>query len=521
MKDFIKNQVKLVLPLALILVFYVYSLSIHQDLLGRAGSVSNLNFWDMALSLLSDPYLFIYFTLPIFLFICVYQVETNFDYGLIIRFKSYTAWIFYTLHELAGYIFTYFALMGLTLALVLVTGPYSLSLAWSPFSQASVINGWNLDILPSLVSTGLSPLLAGLIQLAYSLVFFLLLALMLTIIYLFSQRKVYLIGASIFIFIYAATSFQFLPEELSFLSLASYAKFYHGFMAFNSIFTPLILMGGLALALLLGQAFFRQSSILVDQLKSALPYLVYTVLVFLGLFSDLLEYDGMGQTVGDFIFLKFYGVGSSGYSLLSLLYYLIVFLGFVYFFQVYLTNFVSQQLTYYLIRYKSYRAWFHSLLIGLSLAILVFLLGLALLASLLGLVKGYQFSYQVKMDTVNLSALALVVHFILNGFLQLMNYGLLLLIVTWLVQDAIYGLLSLGIFMVLMLPNINIGQVFPMGLNSFGLLDQESLLGLTFRLVFYLVLEYGLVRLLFKQYNSGLVRLKRWVLSNYPMSARV
>ncbi len=512
MKDFIKNQVKLILSLALILVFYIYSLSIHQDLLGRAGSVSNLNFWDMALSLLSDPYLFIYFTLPIFLFICVYQVETNFDYGLIIRFKSYTAWIFYTLHELAGYIFTYFALMGLTLALVLVTGPYSLSLAWSPFSQVSVNNGLNLDILPSLMSTGLSPLLAGLIQLAYSLVFSLLLALLVTTIYLVSQRKSILIGASIFIFLYAATSFQFLPEELSFLSLASYAKFYHGFMAFKSIFTPLILMGGLALALLLGQAFFRQSSILVDQLKSALPYLIYTTLVFLGLSSTLLEYDGMGQTVGDFIFLKFYGVASTGFSLLSLLYYLIVFLGFAYFFQVYLNDFVSQQLTYYLIRYKSYRAWFHSLMIRLSIVILGFLLGLGLLASLLGLVKGYQFSFQVRLETVSLTTLELVIHFLLNGFLQLLNYALILLIVTWLVQEAIYGLLGLGTFMVLMLPSINMSQVLPMGLNSFGLLDQVSLLGLTFRLVLYLVLEYGLVRLLFKQFNSGLVRLKRWVL---------
>ena len=280
-------------------------------------------------------------------------------------------------------------------------------------------------------------------------------------------------------------------------------------MAFKSIFTPFILMGGLALVLLLGQAFFRQSSILVDQLKSALPYLIYTVLVFLGLSSTLLEYDGMGQTVGDFIFLKFYGAGSSGFSLLSLLYYLIVFLGFAYFIQVYLNDFVSQQLTYYLIRYKSYRAWFHSLMIRLSIVILGFLLGLGLLASLLGLVKGYQFSFQVRLETVSLTILELVIHFLLNGFLQLLNYALILLIVTWLVQEAIYGLLGLGTFMVLMLPSINMGQVLPMGLNSFGLLDQVSLLGLTFRLVLYLVLEYGLVRLLFKQFNSGLVRLKR------------
>ena len=236
---------------------------------------------------------------------------------------------------------------------------------------------------------------------------------------------------------------------------------------------------------------------------------MYKRQILLGLVSDILEYDGMGETVWDFIFLKFYGVASTGFSLLSLLYYLIVFLGFTYFFQVYLNDFISQQLSYYLIRYKSYRAWFHSLMIGLSLVILVFLLGLALLASLLGLVKGYQFSYQVKMDTVNLSALELVVHFLLNGSLQLLNYGLLLLVVTWLVQDAIYGLLGLGIFMVLMLPNINMGQVLPMGLNSFGLLDKVSLLGLTFRLVLYLILEYGLIRLLLKQFNSGLVRLKR------------
>ena len=509
MKEFMKSHVKLVISIVLILVFYTYSLSIHQDLLGRAGAVANLNFWDMALSLLSDPYLFIYFTLPLWLFICVYQVETNFDYGLIIRFKSYTGWIFYTLHELAGYIFTYFALIGLTLALVLVTGPYSFSLAWSSFSQASVHPSLNLDILASLVSTGFSPLLTGLIQLAYSLVFFLLLALLVTTIYLVSQRKSILIGASIFFFLYAATSFQFLPEELSSLSLVSYAKFYHGYIAFDSVLTPLVLMAVLAFLLLVGQSLFRQSPKLGDQLKSYLPYLIYTALILLGLVSDILEYDGMGETVWDFIFLKFYGVASTGFSLLSLLYYLIVFLGFTYFFQVYLNDFISQQLSYYLIRYKSYRAWFHSLMIGLSLVILVFLLGLALLASLLGLVKGYQFSYQVKMDTVNLSALELVVHFLLNGSLQLLNYGLLLLVVTWLVQDAIYGLLGLGIFMVLMLPNINMGQVLPMGLNSFGLLDKVSLLGLTFRLVLYLILEYGLIRLLLKQFNSGLVRLKR------------
>lgn len=61
-----------------IFVFTIYSLSLRNDLLISSGNVEYLNYWDLALSLVSEPYLFIYFTLPLWLFICVYHIQENF-----------------------------------------------------------------------------------------------------------------------------------------------------------------------------------------------------------------------------------------------------------------------------------------------------------------------------------------------------------------------------------------------------------------------------------------------------------
>lgn len=92
----------------LILLFLIfYALSLKQDLIIAAGSSDNLNYWDLILYLLSDSYLFIYFILPLWLFIVVQHIKEFHYYAFIIRQKTYTRWIL-ALIEICDIISGYF-----------------------------------------------------------------------------------------------------------------------------------------------------------------------------------------------------------------------------------------------------------------------------------------------------------------------------------------------------------------------------------------------------------------------------
>lgn len=474
-------------------VLLIYSLFIHKDLAMRSGGISQLNYWDFVLSFISDPYLFIYFVFPIWLFLSVYHIEVNFDYAFIIRQKTYRKWILQVVYAVQKYILWYLIAIGISLLCIFLLAPYSLLNEWSSYSLHLNDHADTVDILSILPLTGLNPLAAAFFQFVYTIVFLNLITFILTSVYVFFQRKAILIILSTFFFVYAAGSFHFIPENLSFLSMASYAELYHGYQIYGSVYAPLVVMILMMTVVYLISLYLRNLLFIGHLIKEKKTYLVYFLLVFLGLASNILEFDKAGRTLGDFIFLKFYGVGTMGFTLLQHTYYSIVFLGFCYLYQVYLHDVIQRNLYYELIRYKSYKKWFNVLNTKTLLSIICFLSLLFIMTLGVGYFKGYQLSLQLTVEGFSNSQWEVLYHFFINGFLQVANYCFLLFMISWLSNESYYGLVGLGGMMVLMVPSIYFGHILPLGLNSFGLLHSNFYLR-SLVLVIALIGEYVIIR---------------------------
>src|SRR5690606_35191113 len=84
-------------------------------------------------------------------------------------------------------------------------------------------------------------------------------------------------------------------------------------------------------------------------------------------------------SIFDLLYFSLYGVSSEGLSFSSYVYFVIVFLGFIYLYQLKLHNTLQASFYYEVIRYRSYIRWFwkHTQSIGLSTFImLIIYLGL-------------------------------------------------------------------------------------------------------------------------------------------------
>lgn len=497
MKRWRDNKFATAFFLLITIVVIFYSLSIKQDLVKKSNSENLINFWDIALSLLSDPYLFIYLILPTWLFLCAFYIEKSFEFSFIIRLGSFKGWKIQVAKSMKKYFFMYVMIMAGALILLFIISNYTLENKWSVYSYTSDVN--NVGILSTLTETGLSPILSVIFQLSYIALLLCNIFLILCVQYIYTQKKITLIIVSCFIFLYSAASFQFLPENFSFLSVASYAFLYHAYATFNSIMLAPIIMG-LSLVFLLS---LNPTSRLKANIKSNLfrvfPYFIYIGLIFIGLVTGILEYAGVGNTIGDFMYLKFYGVDIEDFALLQHIYYTIVFIGFGYLFQMHLDTILNERLYYELIRYKSYYKWFWKLMKKIILTIISFLLIFLCLIIIIGYLKGYQVSFKNTLIHIPNDSLITIYHFFMNNLLQLLNYILIIFIVSWLFKESYYGLIALGFCMVLMLPFVNTAHILPFGLNSFGLLASLNAFTITLYLFISLVIECIIIFIIFKR----------------------
>lgn len=397
------------------------------------------------------------------------------------------------------YFYYFLLILGTTLLIISQMGINRFDNQWSYYSSSIASNYPSIKVLPTLFKTGLSPITALILQVIFTLCLFTLIAVVMCAIYSLTQRKYTLLISSVVIFFYAAVSFSVLPEELALLSVASYAEVYHGFLIFGSVWPPLLLMAVFIFLTLFLARWVRESFLRVSLIKHYVPYLIYTALVSLGLASNVLEYNQLGKTLGEFIVLKFYGVSGAGYSFLQHVYYSIVFLGFCYLYQISIHNFLKTNLHYELIRFSSYKKWFNKYLIKTAQSILILMIVLFLITVIFGSMKGYDFSFIVSIDQVALNHWQVVYHFIVNGYLQILNYCLILFIVSWLFKEAYYGLFALTFMMIIMVLTTNFNNLIPIGLNAFSVLDHTSVLTVSLTLIVYLILEYILIRYTIKK----------------------
>ncbi|MNB96050.1 hypothetical protein D3C81_287770 [compost metagenome] len=238
-------------------------------------------------------------------------------------------------------------------------------------------------------------------------------------------------------------------------------------------------------------------------IKGRYAYSGYGLLCLLGIFSPYLNPWGKSVTVWDTLYLRFYGVSlEGGFTLLSFLYYVVVFMGFVYLFQVYVSEYLSGRFYYVAIRHRSLLHWFASLGIRIALRAAAFLLILFVLTVTISLISGQTLEPKVTVQP-GIDFKQILFQFLLNGWLQIMNGTMIVFITAWLFKDVSYSLIAQGALVLAILPMINVGGWLPAGLNSMGYISGqwEDQLRITGLLAVYLLIEFSVVVYIFGKKN--------------------
>lgn len=460
------------------------------------------NQWDIIMYQLSDPIFLLFIYLPFVLTISCKTICNCLDNPILIRVHSWRKFVLFSLKS-----FIQFVLVSIILLLVvslIFTSSSDYALQWSSFSM-STENIYNITS-SVLQQTGFSPLLILFLHLVQLATLVLVLHVLMTLFYIFFPNLVFLSLFAFLIFVYAITSFKYLPYPK--FSLFNYMTSFSSLTTFGSLIYAILIL----LSILVFLLFFvvRLKELRFFYLKGWFTkncsYLVYIILCLFGLISPFVYSDLSIGTVWDNLYLRFYGLSlEENISLTLFLYYIVVYIGFVYIIQTKISEYLSERFYYTSIRYQSLWNWFRSYSIRLGVGIfsfLIVLMVLTILVSLFTLDLKLQFKVTVHSD---LTVTHVLYHFIINGWLQITNYILIIFIVSWLFGESAYRLISLSILILTALPYINRSRYLPSGLNAMGLLDSNwnHTLNISTILIFWLLIQLLVIGFLFFKKNMA------------------
>lgn len=429
---------------------------------------------------ISNPYIFLYFILPFLTLILQYELSINFKTVQLIRYRDYMYW---SLSIMKKVIINIFVVLFLQLLVgVVVSAPYTNSFVWT--------NSENL-----LESIRYSPLILLVLQMIHQTLFLSITLYLQVVILIISKRQSFSISSAILISLMYIVSFKSF-SNIEFLRVQSYLISYRAVETFHDFYTaPLLML--CVLGTLVGILYCYDRKLISRRLlKQHVPYIIYIIFCFLGLFSSSVN---VGESIGTFwelLFNKFYGASQMGMKFINYLYTTIVYLGFVYLCQLYLTTIISSRLYFILIRQNSMNHVFYTGLKKLSITIFILLMTIFGSLALLAIMLNYSFEYVITY-VPKIPVSYFLYQFFINGFLQLIFYVLIVFIVSWIYKDVAKSLLVLGIFMVLLLPKFNPWLLLPIGLNnlSYVTADFLQLFKLTLILIIWIVgIYYFVVR---------------------------
>ncbi|WP_214607684.1 hypothetical protein, partial [Mycobacterium tuberculosis] len=114
------------------------------------------------------------------------------------------------------------------------------------------------------------------------------------------------------------------------------------------------------------------------------------------------------------------------------------------------------------IRYRSLFKWFVILGKRVSVISICLLVTLLIMTILVGLLNGK--TLEPAMEIYDIELTQVIYHFIINGWLQIMNIMLIVLITAWIFKDDAKSLFILGVLALVCLPIFNVGGWIPSGL---------------------------------------------------------
>ena len=176
---------------------------------------------------------------------------------------------------------------------------------------------------------------------------------------------------------------------------------------------------------------------------------------------------------------------------------MIVFFGFIYLVQLFLSNEVDKLGYYKIIRFRNITRWFWSWMKGLLIAVALFLFTLLVFSLVIGM--GFGMNIRLYLTILPNPLFEVIYHFFIYGFLQIVFYIFVAFIVSWIGKESLHGVMLISLFMVLMLPGVNTTGIIPVGLNSIVYLTNFSPYYLTAILVLTNVVAFIVVTYLFRK----------------------
>ncbi len=437
------------------------------------------NFWDYIFMSISDVYLLLFYFFPLILFISTVYINRTFEYIELIRLGSYKKWIFTKLKQLFK-IDVFFILMFLS-SLLITSFNIPFSLDWS---NVGIIQVSGNEILYYSCHYFSSPFIALLLQIGLFLLTTITFQVMLLILYARFKKSTLLHLSNGLLYLYSSASFKVFPASLKLIMMPNYLILFHGVTSFDSIIMPfVIVLSVLFILIFIADNIDRNYRKVKNYIVKNLPVLGYGLLCLMGILFHINKHANDELTIWEGVIVTFMGTTNEIFDLISLVFYILVFLGVVYFVQLRLQKYLSEMSYYTMIRYRSMNKWFLSWFPGILKIITVLLL--ALLAGIISIafLKGHSI-------TVPENLFEILYQFIVNGFLQLLFYVLLVVIISFVTKDVFKSFIALLTLTVFMLPGFRLNNLIPVGLNSMGyILENLSVFLISVKLTIYIAIE--------------------------------
>lgn len=470
--------------IGVILYIYVFLMRSNLFIIANVESKS-INIWDIIVNLFSDIYLQIYLIAPILLLLSLKIIQMEFGFPLLIRLGSYNKWLIHSVIEFIKGFLILTSIMVIVTSLLLIGVP--LEFKWSDFSE--IDKG-----LPSFFSSNVIshyirfPVAFLLLQLTLFFLFFVVVHLLLAILYVFTNNKLYSIICALLLWVMSIVSFKLFPPDHPIIVLPSYFNLVHGVKGFGNLWTPFTIV--VVCLFLLGFVCSKvDKNLRRNVLSFNWEYTIYCFLVLLAL-SPIIRQKHI-QSIQDIFITAFYGGSQVGFNFLAFLSYLIIFYGYVYLKTLSLNNELSNLSYYKVLRHGSLIKWIWNCFIPILKSNFFFLLYLFSFVLLVSFLRGGNLN---NTFLLNKSFSLIIYHFFINGYLQLMFYILFAFIVGWYKKNMFYGFISIITLSIFMLPGLNFIKFIPSGFNSMGyLLDGGSPYNATFILLLYLIVQVSLI----------------------------
>lgn len=437
------------------------------------------NFWDYVLIPLNDVYLMVYYIFPLIIFISSIFINRTFDYTKLIRLGSYKRWIITKLKQLIIMDIIYISLFVGSIVITAIGTPFSME-----WSNVGTINESGNEILYILQSFLSNPVVALILQVILFLFTLITIQLILCILYALYKKQSILHLLNVFLFVFGIAGFKILPTSLAFVSIPNYLSLFHGLATFQRIITPFVIMIMVfAISTIFANNIDQNRSGIKQHLLKSYPLLIYVVLCLAGIWFNIKRYVNGDFSIGDTFIGVFFGTTNEVFSLLSFAYYVVVFVGFVYFVQLLLQRYLSEMSFYTMIRYSSMNKWFLSWFPSILKSIFILLGSLFVVTISMAMFNGIPL-------TLSGNWLQVIYHFMMNGFLQLLFYVLLVILISLFTKDVFKSFIALLVLTIFMLPGFRMNNLIPVGLNSMGyLLEDVSIYSISYTIIGYIVIE--------------------------------